>query len=52
MAKDIGELVDVLFRRGFNPAGVAFVLRIMAEESIDPVRREELEAAANEVLGQ
>ena len=46
------EIIDMLFRKGFTPGGVVFVLRLLAEEAIEPARREELETAANEVLGQ
>jgi hypothetical protein len=47
MQKDIDELVAALFKRGFNPHGVIYVLRLLADEHPEGSKRnKELEAAA------
>lgn len=42
------DLVAGLFRRGFNPNGVVYVLKLLAEENPPgSERRQELEVAAD-----
>ena len=49
MPRPIDTIVAEMFRRGLHPSGVAWALRLMAEETIDEERRAALEAAAQEV---
>jgi len=47
MPRDIDELVTGLFKRGFAPSGVTYVLRLLADEHPEDSKRyKELEAAA------
>lgn len=46
---DIEEIVAKLFRRGYTPEGVGFILRLLAAENPEgSVRRVRLEAEAEE----
>lgn len=46
---DIDEIMAKLFKRGYTPEGVGFVLRLLAAEHPEgSVRRVALEAAADE----
>jgi hypothetical protein len=51
MPRDIDELVTGLFKRGFNPHGVIYVLRLLADEHPEGSKRnKELEDAAKYFL--
>lgn len=39
MTKPINEIVDELFRRGFSPPGVAYVLGLLANEIELPAKQ-------------
>lgn len=48
---DIEEIVAKLFRRGYTPEGVGFVLRLLAAENPEgSERRVRLEAEADEMF--
>lgn len=48
---DIEEIVGKLFRRGYTPEGVGFVLRLLAAENPEgSERRVRLEAEADEMF--
>lgn len=47
MPSDIDELITKLFKRGFNPDGVVYILHLLAEEHPKgSERRQQLEEAA------
>jgi len=51
MSSDVVELMAKLFKRGFNPDGIVYILRLLAaehEEGSD--RRRDLELAAESLL--
>jgi hypothetical protein len=51
MPSDIDELVTKLFKRGFNPHGVAYILRLLAAENPEGSERQrQLEIAAKDFL--
>ena len=51
MESDMDALIAKLFKRGFNPNGIVYVLRLMAEEHPEgSERRRGLEAAAESLL--
>ena len=51
MQSDMEALIAKLFKRGFNPDGIVYVLRLMADEHPEgSERHKELEAAAQYFL--
>lgn len=48
---DIDEIVAKLFKRGYTPEGIGFILRLLAAENPEgSERRVRLEAEADELL--
>lgn len=48
---DIEEIVAKLFKRGYTPEGIGFILRLLAAENPEgSTRRVRLEAEADELL--
>jgi hypothetical protein len=51
MPKELDELIAALFKRGFNPDGVTYVLRLLADEHpVGSERQRQLEEAAKYFL--
>ena len=51
MSSDVVELMGKLFKRGFNPDGIVYILRLMAaEHEQGSDRRRDLELAAESLL--
>ena len=51
MSSDVVELMGKLFKRGFNPDGIVYILRLMAAEHVQGTdRRRDLELAAESLL--
>jgi hypothetical protein len=51
MPSDVDKIVGELFKRGFNPHGVIYVLRLLAAENPEgSARGLQLEAAAQHFL--
>ena len=51
MSSDVAELMGKLFKKGFNPDGIVYILRLMAAEHVQGTdRRRDLELAAESLL--
>jgi len=51
MSSDVAELMAKLFKRGFNPDGIVYILRLLATEHVEGTdRRRDLELAAESLL--
>ena len=51
MSSDVAELMGKLFKRGFNPDGIVYILRLLAAEHVEGSdRRRDLELAAESLL--